>query len=91
VATVERQQMEQRLQQLGDDAAAAQQDASREMDGLRVQLAAKEAAHRWASLTLLLSRRMQQLLLLCLKHRGVMCWQCSWLQRKLHIGTTNAV
>jgi hypothetical protein len=38
--------MEQRLQQLGDDAAAAQQEAAREMDGLRVQLAAKEAAHR---------------------------------------------
>ncbi|WIA35697.1 hypothetical protein OEZ86_004103 [Tetradesmus obliquus] len=48
VADVERQQMEQRLQQLGDDAAAAQQEAAREMDGLRVQLAAKEAAHRCA-------------------------------------------
>lgn len=46
VADVERQQLEQRLQQMGDDAAAQQQEAQREMDSLRVQLAAKEAAYR---------------------------------------------
>lgn len=49
VASVERQQLEQRLKQAGDDAAALQQEMQRELDGLRVQLAAKEAAHRWVA------------------------------------------
>lgn len=46
VASVERQQLEQRLQQLGDEASAQHIEACRSMDALRVQLATKEAAHR---------------------------------------------
>lgn len=46
VAAIERQQLEQRLQQAGDEAAAQQQDTQRTLDALRVQLATEEAAHR---------------------------------------------
>jgi hypothetical protein len=47
VASVERQQLQQRLQQLGDEAAAEQREASQDTDALRVQLAARDAVHRW--------------------------------------------
>jgi hypothetical protein len=46
VATIEKEQVQQRLQQHMDDVESAQQESVREADGLRVQLAAKDVLHR---------------------------------------------
>lgn len=46
VSSVEKQQLQQRLQQEVEDLATTQQEADRAADGLRVQLAAKDVLHR---------------------------------------------
>jgi hypothetical protein len=46
VSSVEKQQLQQRLQQQMDEVEGAKEDAGRETDGLRVQLAAKDVLYR---------------------------------------------
>lgn len=47
MSSVEKQQLQQRLQQQLQDVDSAQQESTREADGLRVQLAAKDVLHRY--------------------------------------------
>lgn len=47
MSSVEKEQLQQRLQQALEEEGAAQQENSREADGLRVQLAAKDVLHRY--------------------------------------------
>jgi hypothetical protein len=46
VASVEKQQLQQRLEQQTEDLESVRQESGREADGLRVQLAAKDVLHR---------------------------------------------
>lgn len=49
MSSVEKQQLQQRLVHQVEEAATLQQEATREADGLRVQLAAKDVMHRYGS------------------------------------------
>lgn len=46
---MEKQQLQQRLAQQVEEAATLQQEVTREADGLRVKLAAKDVMHRYGN------------------------------------------
>jgi hypothetical protein len=54
VATVEKQQLQLRLEQQTEELESVRQDSGREADGLRVQLAAKDVLHRSVARRMLL-------------------------------------